>query len=108
MGMDGVELVIEIEERFGVSFPDQDLEQIATVGDLCDYLTARAVELRSRPCATAWFFYRFRRVLLEELPAPRRAVRPRASLASLIPATRRKRTWRALQYEFEHRLPALQ
>jgi len=37
-----VELAEEIEERYGVRVPDEDLDALRTFGDLVDYLHARA------------------------------------------------------------------
>ena len=33
-----------MEEEFGVEIPSEDLEKIATVGDVIDYLKAKGVE----------------------------------------------------------------
>ena len=39
--LDIVEMVMELEEAFGISIPDADAEKILTVGDLVDYLARR-------------------------------------------------------------------
>ena len=36
--LDTVELVMALEEEFGVEIPDEDAERILTVGKLVDYL----------------------------------------------------------------------
>jgi acyl carrier protein len=36
--LDTVELIMQFEEEFGVTIPDEDAEKIATVGDAMDYL----------------------------------------------------------------------
>lgn len=36
--LDTVELVMEIEEAFDLSIPDEDAEKIQTVGDACSYI----------------------------------------------------------------------
>lgn len=36
--LDTVELIMEFEKEFDVTIPDEDAEQIATVGDAVDYL----------------------------------------------------------------------
>ena len=43
MGLDGVELVLAIEDSFGVEIPDEDAERIITVGDLNDYVLCLSV-----------------------------------------------------------------
>lgn len=36
--LDVVELVMEFEDKFGVTIPDDDYEKIQTVGDAVDYI----------------------------------------------------------------------
>lgn len=40
--LDTVELIMEFEKEFDVSIPDDQAENIATVGQAIDYLTAQA------------------------------------------------------------------
>ncbi|NTW27902.1 MAG: acyl carrier protein [Coriobacteriia bacterium] len=40
--LDIVELVMALEEEFGVSIPDEDAESIKTVGDAVSYIAANA------------------------------------------------------------------
>jgi acyl carrier protein len=40
--LDTVELVMALEEEFGVEIPDEDAEKIATVGNAIDYIKAKA------------------------------------------------------------------
>lgn len=42
--LDLFELVMSMEEEFSVEIPSEDLEKIATVGDVIDYLKAKGVE----------------------------------------------------------------
>lgn len=40
--LDTVELVMALEEKFGVEIPDEDAEKIATVQNAIDYIKAKA------------------------------------------------------------------
>lgn len=40
--LDIVELVMALEEEFGVSIPDEEAEKIRTVGDAVNYIAANA------------------------------------------------------------------
>ncbi len=43
--LDLFELVMSLEEEYGVEIPSEDLEKIATVNDVMEYLKAKGVEL---------------------------------------------------------------
>jgi acyl carrier protein len=40
--LDVVELVMELEEKFDIEIPDEDVERMRTVGDMERYVTERA------------------------------------------------------------------
>ena len=42
--LDLFEMVMALEEEFGVEIPSEDLEKIATVGDVVNYLKEHGVE----------------------------------------------------------------
>jgi acyl carrier protein len=42
--LDTVELVMAFEEEFGIEIPDEDAEQLQTVGDAVKYLKEKGVE----------------------------------------------------------------
>ena len=39
--LDTVELIMEFEKEFDMTIPDEDAEQIATVGDAVDYISEK-------------------------------------------------------------------
>ena len=47
--MDGVELIMRIEDDFGVTFSDGDAEKIVTVGDIHRQVMRKLVEKGSAP-----------------------------------------------------------
>ena len=38
MGIEGVELILAVEDHFGISIPEADAEKMATVGGLHDFV----------------------------------------------------------------------
>ena len=42
--LDLFELVMAIEEEFGATIPSEDLEKLATVGDVIDYMKKQGIE----------------------------------------------------------------
>ncbi|HEY7120338.1 MAG TPA: acyl carrier protein [Tepidisphaeraceae bacterium] len=111
MGLDTVELVMEIEDEFKIQMPDADAQLIQTVGQLHAYVCHR---LRPRPvpsCPSARAFYHLRSTLLRHCPIPRSAVRPSALVCRLLPEDLRACCWPAIAnqtglrafYSFDHR-----
>lgn len=103
MGLDGVELVMEVEDRFNVRLADHDVERVRTVADLAALVLARMPFLRGA-CPTARSFYELR-TLLTSRGIKRSDIRPRTRLAELFPPGSRE-AWKSLCAE-DRRLPRL-
>ena len=43
--LDLFELVMALEDEYSVEIPSEDLEKLATVGDVVEYLTAKGIEM---------------------------------------------------------------
>lgn len=103
MGLDAVELVIEIEERFGVKIPDAECEKLRTPAALAAAVIARLP--RSQGCPTARAFFRLRTLLTTAGGVQRDRVKPDAMLTQLLPAPLAP-GWRAMRSR-DPRLPNL-
>lgn len=90
-------VVMTIEEKFGITIPDEEAEKISTLGQLYDFVFARVARGKAQICVTSAAFYRLRRVLGEVCGVPRERVRPRARLEDLVPLHDRRRYWQELQ-----------
>jgi hypothetical protein len=99
MGLDTVEIVMEIEETFGITIPDEDAEKIQTIGDAYRYIIAR-LEFPEvpGPCLTSAAFCNFRRTLMKKMGITRSAIRPRTRMDELFPELDRRHTWFKLRY----------
>ncbi|MEM7758677.1 MAG: phosphopantetheine-binding protein, partial [Cyanobacteria bacterium P01_A01_bin.40] len=62
MGLDAVELLIKIEERFQTYIPDFEAEKITTVGELHYFLMQRIRRRDLSSCLTASIFYSIRQI----------------------------------------------
>ncbi len=98
MGLDSVELVMDVEARFGIELPDWDCAKVRTVGDLAAVVAQRGRRPRGGACPTADTFYWVRRTLIASAGVARSAVRPSTRLEALIPGNRARRAaWKALR-----------
>src|SRR5688572_26869154 len=86
MGLDAVELLMEIEDEFGFQMSDHDAELIQTCGQLCAYVLARVKPdpLGRTLCPTARAFYFLRRELMAQVPLPKRCLRPGTKLTDVL------------------------
>lgn len=97
MGLDTVELVMELEDEFELGIPDEDAERLTTIGETCDYLVGRLCGRPAPtglPCPSAQAFYRLRRELTTRLGIVRRAIHPKSAIGDLVPAGQGRAAWR--------------
>ena len=99
MGLELVEIVMEVEETFGIIISDDDAPQIRTVGELHQYILESRRKENQRGCATGRVFRDIRRVLMETTSTPRRAIRPGTELKVILPPRNRRRVWKRLEQD---------
>src|SRR5688572_32218043 len=103
MGLDTVELVMEIEDAFGITIPDEDAEKIETIGQTAAYVVGRlrlmapvteARSWKSRSyCATSRAFYQLRSELRSRFGIPRRLVMPTSRIGELVRSRSQRTRW---------------
>lgn len=101
MGLDGLELIMAIEEKFGIAIPDQDAEKIRTPRALIEYVERSLKDADERVCPSQRAFYRLRRAFGNEFQIRRKTITPETSLSSLFPALTRRTDWQRLRLELE-------
>jgi hypothetical protein len=88
MGLDGVELVMKLEEAFGLAIPDEAAQEMITPRQTIDYIESRLVTARATHCLTQRVFYDLRRAIRSRLGQDL-AVRPGTKLSEID----NKRDW---------------
>jgi acyl carrier protein len=108
MGLDTVELVMEIEEAFDISIPDDRASKMLTVGDVYEFILVQTADstLKSSTCLTATAFYELRRQL-RSLGLPHSEMRPKTRLDHVIPLIGRRTYWQTIGSRMDVRLPRL-
>ena len=91
MGLDAVELVMRVEDEFGIAIPDDEAGSVRTVDDLYRIVLSK-LDL-TPACLSSKAFYRTRQALMASLQVPRRSIRPSSDLESLLPLSSRRDKW---------------
>ncbi|MEQ8576408.1 MAG: hypothetical protein RIB63_20255, partial [Fulvivirga sp.] len=94
MGLDSVELVIEVEKTFNIAISDIEAEKIITVGDFYDVVWDKIKENESDKCKSAILFYRCRAFFQEKYSVNRQDFKLDAKLDDIIPKTKRRAEWK--------------
>jgi acyl carrier protein len=97
MGLDGVELIMAVEEAFGVSISDEEAGQIRTPRQLCDVVAGKVRTVEPSVCLTQRSFYLLRRTFRGKLAVPRSRFRPETPLEQLVPLDNRRVAWSELR-----------
>lgn len=105
MGLDSVELVIAVEDRFGIYIPDARAVEILTVADLYHAVLRLRMSAAGLKCKTQHVFYRFRASLPYHL---RRRCHPDAPLEDFVPQDGRKQFYDQLSATAGLQFPRLQ
>ena len=65
MGLDSVELILEIEDSFGIAIPDAEASRISTIDDMYQCVLSKIKPRNLQTvCATQHVFYRLRPELM--------------------------------------------
>jgi len=107
LGLELVELILAVEESFGIDIPDEDAQRIRTPNQLVDYLVSRLGVAGGSLCLSQRAFYRVRRGLEAEGLAARRELGARSPLEPLFPRPDRKRKWPAFARRLGRPMPDL-
>jgi Phosphopantetheine attachment site len=90
MGLDAVELVMALEEKFGISITDEEVTKTLTVGDLKQLVRAKLDVADADGCLTQRAFHLIRKNATAEFGILRRNLRPDTTLKTVVPQSTRR------------------
>lgn len=93
MGLDGVELLMEVEETFGIAVTDEEATTARTPRMLIELVLSKLRIVRETTCLSQKAFYLLRRALMDHVGAARRAIRPDTPLHELIDTDQAGQLW---------------
>jgi acyl carrier protein len=107
MGLDSVEILMEVENAFGIRIPDAEAEKIITVGDFHNSVWKHLEGRQIERCHSQVLFYRLRSTLAEKTKFDHRSITLKTSPNSLWPISNRRQVYKELQSDLSLSLPAL-
>lgn len=107
MGLDGVELIMAMEEEFDILLPDDELNQVRTVDDLYKLIKARHHGITTEICLSHHMFNKVRRALMNNFQLKRGQIKASIKLLDLVPEKDLKEGWPYLQLFEDLKIPEL-
>lgn len=106
MGLDSVELLVEIENTFGINIPSKIAEQTSTVGQMYDVVWDLIKQDNTPRCRTQTLFYKLRACLKNEFLFEE-VISPVSLTEDIIPKQNRRKVWKLLEGRLSLKLPPL-
>src|SRR3990170_8243586 len=97
MGLDGIELVMEFEEAFGVELKDEEVTKTVTPRMVIDLIFSKLKMADERVCRSQRAFYMVRKVLVQTFGLERKSITPDLRFRDCIPKTREKEAWEQIR-----------
>lgn len=107
MGLDSVELIMEVETAFDIRIPDPEAEKIVTVGDLYETVWKYIRQETDGRCTSQMLFYLIRRKMVESLELARNNITLDASPDLLFESAQKKLTCKRIGEDMQLEFPAL-
>lgn len=106
MGLDSVELVMTIEDKFGISIPDAECEQIYNVQQMADSVYEKIALKPNKKCLSQIVFYRIRKAF-EKFGNDKKDITPDTKMSDLLNESDLKNDWTRLGIRIGLKIPDL-
>jgi acyl carrier protein len=107
MGLDSVEILVNVENAFGITIANFEAEKITTVGDIHSIVWRSVQGRQSMRCKSQQLYYKLRHALITRFRVNKDAIELTASLNDIFPKTNRRLRYRKLEKELQLKLPPL-
>src|ERR1044072_9057043 len=107
MGLDSVEILVNVENAFGITISNYEAEKVCTVGDIHNLVWRNIQGRQSMRCRSQQLFYKLRYTLINKYKVPREAIELDASLNTIFPKKNRRLKYHKLQKELQLKVPEL-
>ena len=106
MGLDSVELVMTVEEKFGIRIPDAECEKIYTVQDFADAVYPKIITHSTEKCLSQIIFYKVRKAIKSVNPA-NDLITPDSKIKEVVGMDGLRTKWEKIEKAIGLKLPEL-
>jgi len=106
MGLDSVEILVRVEEYFGISIQAREAERILTVQEFADCVFTKVTVNPTQKCKSQMLFYKLRTYFADNQGFSKERIRPDSKIKDLI-AGDLKTAWTELEKYLKLGLPTL-
>ena len=106
MGLDSVELVMTVEEKFGIRIPDAECEKIYTVQDFANAVYSKIIKHPNEKCLSQIVFYKIRRAVKNVNPM-NDLITPNSKIKEVIGMDRLRTKWKKIEKLVGLKMPKL-
>ena len=107
MGLDSVELIVEVERSFGISFSDEEAQNAVTVGGLYDLVWKHLECKAPDACNSQIIFYRLRQGLVNVTGIDRNLITTKTDMNLFLRSPHRRLDYEWIGLYSKLKLPAL-
>jgi len=97
MGLDSVELVMDLEDAFGIELKDEEVTETRTPRMVIDLIFSKLKAADEHVCRSQRAFYAIRKVLVQTFGLERKSITPDMQLRDRIPKSREREVWKQIR-----------
>lgn len=101
------DMLVKIEDSFGIRFETDELAHVKTYGEFCDAIKIKINLEHSDDCTTQQAFHKLREAMTRSLEIEKTEVTPTTELKEIFPRKTRKRQVKELEKDFGFKLSLL-
>ena len=107
MGLDSIEILMKVEDTFGIKIPDQEAEKILTVGDFHNSVWRHLAGKHSDKCKSQNLFYKLRESFTESFSFSPKQLKLDTSPEDIFPRVNRRQEYLSFAGTTNFKLPDL-
>ncbi|MBT3424699.1 MAG: hypothetical protein HOD63_13845 [Bacteroidetes bacterium] len=105
MGLDSIQILVDIEECFDITIEDNEAERIRTVGELSDHVWSLVETKSEKVCFNQLIYFRLRKFVTSNSTISPMKFSPTLKISKIWDKKRRQEVWEDISKELELKIP---